>query len=325
MPVIGWEDALGCLRAIALSEPHGVLPRGSREPEVSDVPLSFYPGFPGNESRHGRTNGFTLVELLVVIAIIGVLVGLLLPAVQSAREAARRTQCQSNLRQIGLAFHAYHDNHGELPIGCRDKRIPGHNPHGRQLSWAIQLLPLVELNNLYQQIDLEFGYDSAENAAAGSTVVAIYLCPSTSRLADDRSDLWMSTSPSGLPALAAMDYGGNYGAGFTFPSANGVMLYNRGVAFHEITDGTSWTIAVAEDTGRGRKWDGEWINGENIFDQHNRINTQQHNEIWSDHPEGAHALHCDGSVQFLHKIMNVSVLRSSCTRNGEELAASSDY
>jgi len=206
---------------------------------------------------------------LVVIAIIGVLVGLLLPAVQAARESARRTHCQNNLRQIGLALHAYHDNQGGLPIGCVDKRIPGHNPDGRQLSWSARLLPQLEMNPIYQQIDFEFGYDSAENAAVGSTVVATYLCPSTFRLAGDRSELRMIASPSGLPALAAMDYGGNYGAGFTFPSANGVLLYDRAVAFHEITDGTSWTIAVAEDTGRGREWDGEWINGENIFDQHN--------------------------------------------------------
>jgi len=263
---------------------------------------------------------FTLVELLVVIAIVGVLIGLLLPAVQAAREAARRTQCQNNLRQIGLALHAYHANHAELPIGCVDKRI---QKVGRQTSWAARLLPQMDLNPLYQQIDFEFGYDSAENATAGSTVVATYLCPSTARLAEGRSSFWMSTSPGSLPALAAMDYGGIYGAGYTFPSANGVLLYDRAIAFHEITDGTSWTIAVAEDTGRGRRWDGEWINGENIFVLHNPINTFQDNEIWSDHPEGAFALYCDGSVQFLRETMQALVLRSSCTRNGEEITASS--
>ncbi len=283
----------------------------------SDVLLFF-----GNRSRYGRLRGFTLVELLVVIAIVGVLVSLLLPAVQAAREAARRTQCQNNLRQIGLALHAYHGNHNELPIGCIDKRIANHNPNGRQLSWAARLLPQMESNNLYQQIDFKSGYDSAQNAVAGSTVVAAYLCPSTFRLADDRTGSWMTVSSSGSPALAAMDYGGNYGAGFVFPSANGVLLYDRAIAFCEITDGTSRTIVVAEDTGRGRAWDGEWINGENIFDQHNQLNTQQHNEIWSDHSGGAFALYCDGSVQFLHETIDAFVLRSNCTRNGEELVAS---
>ena len=86
----------------------------------------------------------------------------------------------------------------------------------------------------------------------------------------------------------------------------------------EITDGTSHTLAVAEDSGRGWLMDGEWINGENIYDVSNLINTQQHNEIWSDHPGGAMALWCDGSASLLATAMELTVLRTICTRAGND-------
>ena len=272
-----------------------------------------------------RQHGFTLVELLVVIAIIGVLIGLLLPAVQAARESARRTQCQNNLRQIGVALLAYHDVKGSFPIGCLDKRHAG-NPSGRQLSWSATVLPYLEQTTLWEQIDLLSAYDSSNNARAAETALPVYLCPSTARTTSDREGSFVTQVPATGRVLAAIDYGGNYGAAFVSPSANGVMLYNRAVALREITDGTSSTIAVAEDTGRGRLWDGEWINGENIFDQHFAVNKQQNNEIWSDHPGGALAVRCDASVSFLSELMDVKVLKSRCTRSNDELLhVVSDY
>jgi prepilin-type N-terminal cleavage/methylation domain-containing protein/prepilin-type processing-associated H-X9-DG protein len=263
--------------------------------------------------------GMTLVELLVVVAIIGVLAALLLPAIQAAREASRRAECQNNLRQIGMALHAYHASHGQFPVGCIDKRVPKTNPNGKQLAWSATILTELDEPMLARQVDLNSAYDSAANSLAAATVVPTYLCPSTVRTAPGREGA-IVVDPSGAASYhgAATDYGGIYGAAQVSPSANGVFLYDRTVKIPEITDGTSHTLALAEDTGRGWLADGEWINGENIYDVSNMINTQQHNEIWSDHPGGAMALWCDGSASLLEAAMKLQVLRSICTRAGND-------
>ena len=270
---------------------------------------------------HGQRRGFTLVELLVVIAIIGVLVGMLLPAVQAARETARRAECQNHLRQIGIALHAYHDLHKQLPIGCVEKRIPKTKPNGRQLAWSAEILPQLEEPALWQQVDFNAAYDSVVNAPAAATVVSIYVCPSTVRLAAGRDGAIVSgtvASTGNAYRGAAIDYGGIYGAAQVSPAANGVLLYDRPVKFSDITDGTSHTLAVAEDTGRGWLQDGEWINGENIYDVSNRINTQQHNEIFSDHVSGAMVLWCDGGAGLLAETIELPVLQAACTRAGND-------
>jgi prepilin-type N-terminal cleavage/methylation domain-containing protein/prepilin-type processing-associated H-X9-DG protein len=266
--------------------------------------------------------GMTLVELLVVISIIGVLAALLLPAVQSAREGARRGACLNNLRQIGVALHAYHASHTQFPVGCIDKRVPKTNPNGRQLAWSATILAELDEPTLARQVGFNSGYDSAANSLAAATVVPTYLCPSTLRLAAGREGAIVADPSAGSTVAsyrgAATDYGGIYGAAQISPSPNGVFLYDRAVKIAEITDGTSHTLAVAEDTGRGWLADGEWINGENIYDVSNWINTQQHNEIWSDHSGGAMALWCDGSVSLLAAAMELPVLRSICTRAGND-------
>ncbi len=269
--------------------------------------------------RTTKRAGTTLIELLIVVAIIATLVAILLPAVQAAREAARRAECQNHLRQIGVALHTYHDAHGQLPIGCVDKRVPRTNPNGRQLAWSTEILPQLEEPALWGQIDFSTPYDSATNAAAAATVVPVYVCPSTTRLASGREGVMVSNAAAGGNyRAAAIDYGGIYGAAQTSPAANGVFLYDRPVKFSEITDGTSRTLALAEDTGRGWLMDGEWINGENIYDVSNPIKTQLHNEIWSDHPGGAMALWCDGAATLLAESIELPVLRSICTRAGND-------
>jgi prepilin-type N-terminal cleavage/methylation domain-containing protein/prepilin-type processing-associated H-X9-DG protein len=266
--------------------------------------------------------GMSLIELLVVMAIIGVLVAILLPAVQAAREAARRAECQNHLRQIGVALHLYHDAHGHLPIGCIDKRVPRTNPNGRQLAWSAEILPHLEEQSLWRRIDFGAAYDSTTNAAAAATIVTVYLCPSTIRLATGREGATVAypvpTGGGNAYRAAAIDYGGIYGAAQTSPAANGAFLYDRAVKLSEITDGASDTLALAEDTGRGWTQDGEWINGENIYDVSNPINTQQHNEIWSDHPGGAMALWCDGGATLLAETIDLPVLRAICTRAGND-------
>ncbi len=255
----------------------------------------------------------------MVVAIIGGLVALLLPAVQAAREAARRHQCQNNLHQIGLALNAYHAAFNELPIGCLEKRVAPKKPDGRQLAWSATVLPQLDEQPLWQHIDFSAAYDSARNAAAARTELSVYLCPSTTHLAPGREGaLVSSAAPPNLYLAAAIDYGGNYGAAQTSPAANGVLLYDRPVSLHEVTDGTSNTLMVLEDSGRGAGMDGEWINGENIFDVGLPINLQVHNEIWSDHPGGALVLRCDGSVALLDESLDVNVLHAACTRAGDD-------
>jgi prepilin-type N-terminal cleavage/methylation domain-containing protein len=119
---------------------------------------------------NGETrSGFTLIELLVVIAIMSRLFSLLLPAVQQAREAARRVQCKNNLKQIGVALHNYHDAHGKFPPGfIRD--------HGS--AWSAMILPELDQSPLYNTISWGSKWSSGDNEAACGTVVSVFRCPS---------------------------------------------------------------------------------------------------------------------------------------------------
>lgn len=254
-------------------------------------------------------SGFTLVELLVVIAVIGILIGLLLPGIQMVREAARRTQCANNEKQIGLALQNYHTALGEFPIGTVEWRpYPGTDLSKRQLAWSAFLLPFLEQDNLYQQLDLSQAFDASINSEAAATVLSVYLCPSSIR-----------SSPV-VEGRGACDYGGIFGervSGRNSPP-KGTMLIDKAVSIHEITDGTSHTLIVAEDS----RWpEGQWINGRNIFDQAFGINQapEFENDIRSEHPQGANGAFCDGSVRFLKESMDLQVLAAICTRNRGEV------
>jgi len=127
-----------------------------------------------------RANAFTLVELLVVIAIIGVLVALLLPAVQAAREAARRTQCANNLKQLGLAAHNFHDVRGFLPPSRLSNHPAGLPANVRFVTWAVLILPYIEQQNYYDRWDITRSYQSHPVAVTRNAVPA-YFCPSRRR------------------------------------------------------------------------------------------------------------------------------------------------
>ncbi|QDT39831.1 DUF1559 domain-containing protein [Stratiformator vulcanicus] len=176
--------------------------------------------------------GFTLIELLVVIAIIAILIALLLPAVQQAREAARRSQCKNNLKQIGLGLHNYHDTHGVFPPGWVGNDIDGSasipsgdyegdtNSNGggtdirNGFAWSAFILPQLEQTNLYESMNFNLSIDNAANQAAISTFIPTFACPS-----DPKLDTWTIVEEGGtLPAdalvdLASSNYPGIFGNG----------------------------------------------------------------------------------------------------------------
>src|ERR1022692_907735 len=131
-----------------------------------------------SSTRHQKMGGFTLIELLVVIAIIAILIALLVPAVQKVREAAARTQCINNLKNIGLALHGYHDSHKQLPPGCANDLPPfGGTTQGWGSSWMVYILPNIEQGALYAnwQFSGNSGYQNAVNSAAVSNLtIAVY-------------------------------------------------------------------------------------------------------------------------------------------------------
>jgi prepilin-type N-terminal cleavage/methylation domain-containing protein/prepilin-type processing-associated H-X9-DG protein len=167
-------------------------------------------------SRNGR-DGFTLIELLVVIAIIAVLIALLLPAVQSAREAARRIQCTNNMKQIGLALHNYQDAFGSFPLGGIEARFGatwGEMLNATRISWRALVLPFLEQGNLYNSVNFLVSMDgqrdtnASEMYTAWMTVSNVWLCPSDGTNGDGRLPWLTRTNPTGQ------------GAGIVTPPAN---------------------------------------------------------------------------------------------------------
>lgn len=260
--------------------------------------------------RTGRMKsrfGWTLVELLVVMAVLGLLVGMLLPALQTARKAAQRAQCTSNLHQMGVALQAHHSALGYFPIGGVEWRPFRSTKGERQLAWSAFLLPYLDQQPLYDQLNLRTPFDSPDNRTAAAVVLAVYLCPSTYR-----------ASPL-VSGRGACDYGGMYGERILSPNnpPKGVMLYDQKVSTDMIPDGTSNTLQVGEDSGFA---DGQWINGRNLFDQAFGINQAPayENDIRSNHQGGANTLFCDGSVHFLAETLDLPILAALCTRAGNE-------
>lgn len=133
--------------------------------------------------RFNQRRGFTLIELLVVIAIIAILIALLLPAVQQAREAARRTECKNKLKQIGIALHNFHDTNGHFPPGAQNdvyKQPKTDNSTIKGTSWLVFILPQIEQTNIYEQYDFTQSYSAEVNNAVGNYEIAAYKCPSGS-------------------------------------------------------------------------------------------------------------------------------------------------
>ena len=190
-----------------------------------------------------KLRGFTLIELLVVIAIIAILIALILPAVQQAREAARRTQCKNNLKQIGLAIHNYHSTVGLLPPGaCVRLDVTSTGNNG---SWGVhgRILPHLEQGNLYRNIDLMTAWDY--QMALDGFQVPGYSCPSDPFARKKRDP------GKGRTRLAPTNYGFNYGSWFVFDpvtenGGDGLFYPNAGLRLGDCIDGTSQTLLAAE-------------------------------------------------------------------------------
>ena len=215
---------------------------------------------------HSRQAGFTLIELLVVIAIIAVLIALLLPAVQQARESARRTQCKNNLKQLGLALHNFHDTYTRFPPGCAGDLPPfgDATAAGWGSSWKVYILPYVDQAPVYTkwQFNTNSGYTNANNLALvkGLTIPS-YSCPTSTITPFAWNNVTkMRTSYTGTagaysvsgatnkaPFTSVAPLGCCNGAG-GFASASGLLYTNSKANFRDCSDGSTNTFLVHEES-----------------------------------------------------------------------------
>jgi len=190
-----------------------------------------------------RRLGFTLIELLVVIAIISVLIALLLPAVQSAREAARRIQCTNNMKQIGLAMHNYESIAGAFPM--QGVLTPGSPTPWVGWSVLARILPLLEQGPMFSSINFTLAYTQPDNYTVASQAISAFLCPSEKDSSATPANAFFNT-PKGVSS-----YGVNQGDWYVYmtggPLTRGVFAPNISRRFANFTDGTSNTILAAEN------------------------------------------------------------------------------
>jgi prepilin-type processing-associated H-X9-DG protein len=304
-------------------------------------------------ARVRRSAAFTVVELLVVIAIIGVLVALLLPAVQMAREAARRSQCGNNLKQLSLACHHHHDNYRVFPPGVvlAPFRIPQAEAIQGAHGFGPFLLPFLEQAALAQQYRWDRRSQGPENQPVAMTPLPVMQCPSAESnrwVTGDEEPLNYSYGGKG----AAGDYTGvreidarlaELGYVDSAVDNQGVLTRNYLTRMAEITDGTSQTLLLTECAGRPKLWrtgrrsvaglyaeGGAWVGGTLIFGMGSSqdgteqpgpcpINCTNNREVYSFHPGGAPAAFADGSVHFLSADLGMRIFARLVTRAGGEV------
>jgi prepilin-type N-terminal cleavage/methylation domain-containing protein len=302
---------------------------------------------------YSQRRGFTLIELLVVIAIIAILIGLLLPAVQKVREAAARSQCQNNLKQLGLAVHNYESTFGQIP---RSHPVQPYNG-----GWMVDILPYLEQDNLYKAIKAIPGNtpDGTGGACTNpyqGTLIKTYICPSDPR-SGGNGFLYPNTYNDGNGNVACHSYPGvcgyDYYSGQSGTSREGMITDWRVLKFASVTDGLSNTLLTGE---RPPSYDldwGWWRNGgEDVNQGVATVNPDEprdlsgnpcpngppylfgppgplgfkdpcsFNHFWSHHTGGANFVFGDGSVHFLGYNIGPVLLDLATYAGGEVIDAS---
>jgi prepilin-type processing-associated H-X9-DG protein/prepilin-type N-terminal cleavage/methylation domain-containing protein len=302
--------------------------------------------------KNDHYRGVTLIELLVVIAIIGALIALLLPAAQAAREAARRTQCVNNLKQLGVALHNYESTYRTFPPGYVSNFDVNGNDTGPGWGWSALLLPQMEQKPLFDAVNFNLPIEDSSNGTTRLTRIAAYLCPS-----DGQAPSWlaMKRDASGMPIqiicqVASANYVGMYGTSDPGIDGDGMFFRDSSIGVSGIADGTAQTIAAGE---RGHSlgeatWVGS-VTGAALFPVDNdgvgypRVESgpgmilghaggnlgpgdpnAEVNQFYSRHPGGVNFLFADGHVSFLKTTLNAKTFRAMATRAGVEVI-SGDY
>jgi prepilin-type N-terminal cleavage/methylation domain-containing protein/prepilin-type processing-associated H-X9-DG protein len=296
---------------------------------------------PGPRGRRG----FTLIELLVVIAIISVLIALLLPAVQSAREAARRAQCCNNLMQLGIALQNYESSHEVFPPGVVNRTGPVlDQPQGYHFGWLVQILPYCEQRNVYNHFNLKLGLYETVNLTTRTTLVRTFLCPSDSGSNRGANNVAMTSYVACHNDVEAPIDAKN----------RGVFFLNSAIRYEDIPDGSSQTIFLGEKlndgldqgwasgtraslrntgTGVGARLNVSGAGGPGFADDFEDGATAKATlgtaafvgGFASRHPGGANMALGDGSTRFLKTSINPTVLRLLGNRADGEILDSDKY
>ncbi|MCA9139916.1 MAG: DUF1559 domain-containing protein [Planctomycetales bacterium] len=299
-------------------------------------------------------SGFTLVEVLVVIAIIGMLIGILLPAVQAAREGARRVSCQNNQHQIGVALHNYHSAFRQLPSGWiaadKDHFEPGW-------AWGAAILPQLEASAAFGQIDFSLAVGDQVHRRARETSVEAYVCPTDIMdnlffigAGDDHGHDHGHGDPEdhhdnenvdqvehALYRIAKSNYVGVYGTKDIHEDlyeGDGLFYGNSRHRFRDILDGLSQTLMIGERSGRlgGSVWHGV-IHDANqpaarVIGAADHVPNDDHGhfeDFGSYHSDGAQFVLSDGSVKFITKFIDLEIFHALTTRANKEVVVVSDF
>jgi prepilin-type N-terminal cleavage/methylation domain-containing protein/prepilin-type processing-associated H-X9-DG protein len=274
-----------------------------------------------------RPRAFTLLELMFVVGIIGILIALLLPAIQSAREQARRAQCSNNLVQLGIAMGNYASTHSVLPPGVVNDKGPIVNQSvGYHHAWTVQILPFIGQDNVYRRFDLDESIYAPSNETARTVMISTFMCPSSSR----------GWSASGSWVAGTISYAGcHHDVEAPIAADNhGVLYLNSRVRFDDITDGLAQTILLGElksnepdilnwasGTRATLRNTGSGLNSENpltllfasIADLNEADRQVAAARMYAEgaisvnfvggfsswHPQGGNFVFCDGSVRFI--------------------------